>query len=110
MKIVINGDIIDTKDVWKISKISSSDIDRYGFTIYFFNHKEIDVILSGYEVWVKENGIKLGSVFNIKGGYYTTKNYDSYKEKAIQFLEKFRNEVIKYWNEDKKEIPIIELL
>lgn len=88
MKIAINGDIIDTKDIYKITKIQSGywntyDIkgwfepdtngDTFGFYIIFFNKTQED--------------------------YHG--NYNK--------LSKFREQIIKIWSKNQNEIPQFNL-
>jgi len=80
MKISVLGNIIETKDIYLISKIkeekSSLRFLGYSFIIKFFNDKDLKIFI--------EDGRKL------------------------EVINKLRNEVIKYWEENKTEIPLLE--
>lgn len=88
MKIAINGDIIDTKNIYKIEKIITGYWERhhgelawmskgsdFGFSILLFNKHELII-----------------------------KHYDKFK------VESIRNKLIKIWSNNQSEIPQFNLL
>jgi len=85
MKIAINGSIIDTKDIYKITEVSDGGWFA-GFDIYLFNVKDpIFVSIGG------DDDVPYGNRYE-------------YKER-IPELEKMREEIIKIWSENQSEIP-----
>ena len=86
MKIAINGDIIDTKNIYKITKVEKDEIYYefdYLFYIKSFANSEILVTLD------------------------ITK--DCSRDETIQKLNKFRDSIIKIWSENQSDIPQFNL-
>ena len=85
MKIAINGDIINTKNIYKITKVKK-DLDydcTYYFKIIFFNN------IINYITIDREGNETL----------------EICKEK----LSKFRDSIIKIWSEKQSDIPQFNL-
>ena len=83
MKIAINGDIIDTKNIYKITEIElgiSGDDYSYLFYIKSFNNMITSVYL--------DNGIS---------------------ESELNKITEFRNSIIKIWSENQSDIPQFNL-
>ena len=86
MKISINGDVIDTKGIYKITKVEKDEIYYkfdYLFYIKSFANSEILVTLD------------------------ITK--DCSRDETIQKLNKFRDSIIKIWSENQSDIPQFNL-
>ena len=87
MKIAINGDIINTKDIYKVTKIQKVFYDfEFRFSIELFNNHEIQVGILEWAVEEKE---------------YTRQELNKAKIK----LAKFRQSIIDIWSENQSEIP-----
>jgi hypothetical protein len=101
MKIAVNGNIIDTENIYKITKVEIDNIieeseNRFAFykghwiTISFkikiFNNKDIQILESLRD-------------FN------SFINYKNDKFNSIQKLNKFRDSIIEIWSENQSEIP-----
>lgn len=85
MKIAINGDIINTKNIYEITKIEKDldyDCDYY-FRIIFFNNtiKYVTIDCEGIETL----------------------------EFCQEKLSKFRDSIIKIWSENQSDIPQFNL-
>ena len=86
MKIAINGDIIDTENIYKITKVEKDEIYYefdYLFYIKSFGKNEILVTLD------------------------ITK--DCLRDETIQKLNEFRDSIIKIWSENQSDIPQFNL-
>jgi len=86
MKIAINGEIIDTKDIYKITKVEK-DEEYYEFDYLFyiksFGKNEILVTLN------------------------ITK--DCLRDETIKKLNEFRDSIVKIWSENQSDIPQFNL-
>ncbi len=87
MKISVLGNIIETKYIYKITPVNIFNENCGGFVIKFLNKK--DFLIKNY----------------YGGGRIRSTQEDGF---SIDKLEKLRQEVINYWNEDKSDIPQIE--
>lgn len=91
MKIAINGDIIDTKDIYKITKIKFGDyIECHDGKFRFTETVQIPIIYK----------------FNIK--LFNRKNINI-KHKNLIKIESFRQSIIGVWKENQSEIPQLNL-
>lgn len=94
MKIAINGDIIDTKNIYKIHRISKNHVK--GGTKIWFHYFEIESF--------KNKFIRIDLDFN---------ESDLHNEiKQNQFIKKisdFRESIIKIWLENQSDIPQFNL-
>jgi hypothetical protein len=101
MLISIQGTIIDTEDIYKISEVSgdncwstSDKIKHSGFHFYIelFNDKSISVSLDGDSF----------------GYCWWETDYENRINQIEQKVKDFRETVIGYWNKSKSQIPQIE--
>lgn len=115
MKIAINGDIIDTKDIYKIRDITTKDVGHlnFRFVLHLFNGKYIDIKLysNTYFNGNAHSSIKTknGTINNHNTG--TLKDCissDEYKA-ALNKISKFRDQIIKIWSENQSDIPQFNL-
>lgn len=108
MKIAINGNIIDTKNIYKITKLEEKSInasknltDHFKFSIKSFNNQEIDIWING------------DSLFERKPNYQWNDWYlEDYEFKFVLLKQKaneFRDSIIKVWSENQSEIPQFNL-
>ena len=98
MKISVLGDIIDTKKIYKISKLNENGMVipyRCWFTIHFYNKKEIEISLSTSSVIARV-------IYNNSDEFNKAKS--EVKEKVVSV----RNKVLNYWVENKSDIPVID--
>jgi len=110
MKISINGDIIDTKDIYKITKLKSFEWNNghtwnipfegaitndscFGFKVKLFNHKKV-------HVWYNVSDECDDDYKASTDRYEKTTDRKELWEK----LEKFRATIVDKWNEDKSDI------
>ena len=122
MKIAINGDIIDIKSIYKISKLVK-DCDDYltflkyghiyiGFSIKFYGRKKLDVIIYTYTYW---NGTDYCSINNPDKNIKEISNHyngilKQCKESTIYKLQlgritKIRQDILDLWSNNQKDIP-----
>lgn len=110
MKILINGNMIDTEKIYVISKIWSETgkfyynhedfLEKYsfGFCIKFINHKDVSVrIRMEYLKWVEADS--LADAIEITKG----KSDELYAK-----IKKFRDEIINHWEPNQTSIPQID--
>ena len=117
MKIAINGEIIDTESIYKISKVTSSYRGgsyiyyiSFEFNIFLFNRKEIQVynqvsiyldkhssLMTGYSEVIKHNATK-----------EDLENHPIYIE-ALSKISNLRDEIIKIWSNNQSSIPQFNL-
>lgn len=109
MLLAINGTIIDTKNIYKISPIfvNKHGFNSISFTIIFFNGIEeaIEGIPISSDIYKVEDYITIGN---------TSKNtsleeYNKIIDNYIENIKKFRNQIIEYYNRDNSVIPSINL-
>lgn len=88
MKIAINGEIIDTENIYKIGNINFclNEGVQYYFQIEFFNKKIL-------------------AVTKYAEGYHIPKEID----KKYLKLSEFRDSIIKIWSENQSTIPQFNL-
>lgn len=100
MKIAVNGDIIDTKDIYKISKIQEND-DVYGkvFYIQLFNKIEIEVAIT----YPDYNGKTPSSQQE------ADTLLAEHRQKTIDKIEAFRQSIITVWSDNQSDIPQFNL-
>ena len=114
MKIAINGEIIDTENIYKISKVNSEykggSIQYFNFNITLFN--KITVTVSN------QASIFLDGDFRLKTGYFEVlkekatakdlKEHPIYVE-AFNKINNLREKIIKVWSNDQSTIPQFNL-
>lgn len=83
MKIAINGDIIDTKNIYKITEITKGC--GYGDYTYKFD------------------------IISFKNKYTTIFLCDNLSESELNKITKFRDSIIKIWSENQPNIPQFNL-
>jgi len=101
MKIAVNGQYIDTKNIYKISEIKEYE-DYLYFEIESFNKELVEV------------KIKTRNMQNIE---LPKENFNEKSEKSIYIfaeinkmrLESMRQEIVKIWAENQPNIPMINL-
>jgi hypothetical protein len=117
MKIAINGNIIDTKDIYKISEITKDDIFHihFKFTIYLFNAKKIDCKIYSNTYFDGAGYASLKETINFTeknirkiGKLQDCINSNQYKE-ALKKITNFRNSIVKVWSENQSDIPQFNL-
>lgn len=99
MKILILGNLIDTKYIYNIDEVRNTAVNnsnRYQlFTIYFINKKELNIHLNIYN---------LGYQISITNKCLEYK----YIEKTTKKLNNLRDKLIKIWLKDQINIPKLE--
>ena len=123
MKISVQGTIIDTEDIYRISPITKDEKRHiyFTFTIFFFNNKTHTISLKSGCYW---DGDKYISIDSRGGGPYTKAeeeyydfkgdpkefilNHPLYKERFKQ-VDKLRDKIISYWSDNQSKIPQLEL-
>lgn len=102
MKIAVNGEVIDTKDIYKISRIQECD-EVYGkvFYIQLFNKIEIEVAIT-YPKF-DYNG-KTPSSQEEANALIT-----EHRQKTIDKIEAFRQSIIDIWSDNQSDIPQFNL-
>lgn len=90
MKIALNGQIVETENIWKIDEILITSIYP-SFKIHFFNRKTIEVILL--------------ETIDIDYSKNTDDQYDNHKTKLYSQLDLFRNKLIEVWSNNQSTIP-----
>ena len=92
MKIAINGDIIDTKNIYKIHEIDRNDLTggnwNHSFIIESFKNKYLYVRL-----------------------YFTDEELQNKEDNDKHFIKinEFRDSIVKIWSENQSEIPQFNL-
>ena len=92
MKIAINGDIIDTKNIYKIHEIEKNDIISGDW-----NHSFIIESFKGRYLYIRlffTDEIRVNKI-----------NNDNYFNK----INEFRDSIIKIWSENQSDIPQFNL-
>lgn len=104
MKIAINSEIIDTKDIWKIGELKGlikndngefNHCDCFKFEISIFNKESINIYSSIPKSW----------------NLYCS-DYHKWVIKAkinYEKISKFREQIIKVWSENQPDIPQFNL-
>lgn len=123
MKVSIEGEIVDTKNIYKIGNIVGDECwnvegwispeqflthSGYEFTIEFFNKKNLIIRRGGNDIF--KNDTAWWSHYK-KGDVWVRVTKEEYEERLkiiYDELNAFRNIVIGYWNESKAEIPEIK--
>ena len=119
MKIAINGEIIDTKDIYKISKVvvgsKVGTFQYFSFDITLFNKIKV-VINQDIELFLDRNSSLKSckmDLFLENGGFELLKenatNQDLIEHPiyvdALNKINNLRDGVIKIWSENQSEIP-----
>lgn len=111
MKINIQGNVIDTKYIYRIGEIVTKNHGYWNvyFTIYFINKKQYDVVLS----------VPINSTPSLACQFYEEPDFDKYKfeyfsmdkllnhkiyTNKLNSMIKLRNDLINIWNENKSDI------
>lgn len=89
MKVSVLGNIIDTEDIYMITKVME-DLNNYSFEIKFFNHKEFTVSTYYHNV------------------YDSSKNSKENNELKKEKVSKLRDELIKLWSNNQSDILKLE--
>ncbi len=84
MKILVEGHVIDTQDIWKISDISSSR--KAGFIIHLTEGKKLEIS---------------------KGIPYESYSYEIRSAHAP--YDRLRKSIEEKWNQDKSDLPVFKL-
>lgn len=119
MKIAINGEIIDTENIYKIDKIYeygseySDMFDSLGFNIDLFNDKTIEVTVTlpiyfygyGESISRKELGNKQDTGIIMEDA--TMEDFRKMPEyiEALTKISNLRDEIIKIWSNNQGTIP-----
>lgn len=94
MLISVNGTIIDTKRIYKITKIETYSITSKGFnhffTIFFNNSEKLEIVSNDHS-------------------YEETRKFENYKPSKVDLFSNFRDSIIKIWQENQSEIPQFNL-
>ena len=113
MKIAINGEIIDTKDIYKISDVNveyNFSRPHFKFTMQLFNnipivvHNAADIFLDG-TFTLKTESFK---ILKEKATKQDLIEHPIYVD-AFNKISNLRNEIIKIWSENQSEIPQFNL-
>lgn len=90
MLISVNGTIINTKRIYKITKIGIYNTTNKGFiyifTIFFNNTEKLNVLSNDYS-WEE------------------VKNFNKYEPSEVDLFSNFRESIIKIWQENQTQIP-----
>lgn len=117
MKIRVNGETVDTEQIFKITKVIGNDCwkntdnrglshSAYEFTILFLDKKEIKISLSGSQVFKEDHwysnmgGSKVGEQFPLR--------HPQYLERLILIrdrLTELRNEIEAVWLANQSTLP-----
>jgi hypothetical protein len=102
MKIAINGDIIDTKDIYKITKVQENE-NEWGkvFYIQFFNKNEIEVAIAYTQF--DYNTMKASTQEEANSILIEHKNV------TVKKIEDFRQSIIDIWSDNQSDIPQFNL-
>ena len=102
MKIAVNGNYIETKDIYQISEIEEYRMER---NVYFFN------IIS-----FNQNTLTVEIDKNGQRNIIRPPEFENWKKLAPKIpeinkmrLELMRQEIIKIWSENQPTIPMINL-
>lgn len=111
MIIAINGNLIDTKNIYKIDKIYfSSEYEGYCFNINFFNDKTLWIGRNVYNInksSVKVDGI---TIFCFKIESDKKEEWvNTHAPELLEMITGFRNQIVKVWSENQPEIPQFNL-
>lgn len=110
MKIAINGDIIDTDNIYKISKIESNDsgLICHKFKIISYNDKVIQIVYNSkcyvsasYSEYIRINNIRVTNPEEMNLDYVI--NCSSYQETLAKISE-FRQSIIDIWSNNQSKI------
>lgn len=112
MKIAVNGNIIDTKHIYKITEIKNALYNSYAgptdphylgysFNIDFFNKRELIITISGDDLFPRKP--------NYAWNDWYKENYECKFQLMKEKIEKLRQSIIKIWLENQSEIPQFNL-
>jgi hypothetical protein len=114
MLISIEGDIIDTKDIYKVGKIQKDTMKWHDYTKRPYNSDDFklyDAYFS-FDVFLM-NRKKL--TINHSVPWEINSDFEAY-DKIVELSKKYenditdlRNKLVKYWNKGKSKIPQLEL-
>lgn len=111
MKINVNGNIIDVKDIYKISPIfdSSPLLDEIAFEIKFFNNVPTLLIEMNTNISkIDSNGDEVLAfkvlTKNLEEEYFEIKQSKQYIT-AFNKLNAIRDSIIKIWSDNQTNIP-----
>lgn len=114
MKIAINGEIIDTKDIYKIGEIYEDYDNILVFKVYLFNNHTIEVSLILPIDYHNYSGIISRKETPYNGIIMSDATMDDFRKmpeyiEAHTRISNLRNEIIKIWSENQSEIPQFNL-
>ena len=125
MKISVNGHIIETKNILDITPIRGNKCwgnnekclthSAYEFEIIFFNHKNMNIYLSGNQFFGYDGWWESANVFQKNGDNQYCRSEEGmsiYKENLKKIYDKInshRDEIIKIWSDNQSTIPQINL-
>lgn len=120
MLISLEGNIINTEDIYGISEITTKEESffNHSFTINFFNRKKMNVT-HDIPIYISSN---INSAFvEIKGimqedykiltrdaAIEKIRNSEIYKQSLVE-INNLKNQIVDYWNKYKLDIPMLEL-
>lgn len=102
MKISVLGNIIDTKNIYRITPIS----DGCKFDIMMYNQKSFTVYLSSMAI--NNDGTISDSDVICVNRPNAENDIDIAKALVLQYITKIREDIIKIWAENQSDIPLIE--
>jgi hypothetical protein len=115
MKIAINGDIVDTEDIYKITKILSDTNGsiHHSFVIYLFNKKNITITidttcynLGGFNSMIGDRRLSLEQGDDLSLEFL--QQTPEYQE-SLGRITKFRDSLIDIWSQNQSQIPQFNL-
>ncbi len=100
MLVQINGNIIDTNNIWRVSSINKAP-DEITFSISMFNKIEHYIIKRTSFTY----GLTTGNPVQQEDNYMKGLEYLSLLSK----VETVRSKLIEYWNKSKSAVPEIKI-
>jgi hypothetical protein len=112
MKISINGNIIETEDIYRISEITSKDKDHISnfFTIYMFNNQILQV--SNYSgCYIDNNYISINNenTHNTRDITKLKELFEKLNKECLNKIIKTRQDIVDIWSNNQSNIPKFEL-
>lgn len=107
MKIIIQGSIFSTEDIFEISEICSLDeCSKLGFEIIFYNNKRKWISI---ETGCAEGGWMFKNGETYEAWEHRIKQSDKYKEVLAKLTAGYK-ELVDIWSNNQSEIPEIKLI
>ncbi len=107
MIIAINGQLVNTKNIYLISEIKFSQEGNYYFKIYFFNDKKLNIYFSYTNL--PERNIIVDGKKQYYHQFYKQSWIDEHYPELLEKITEFRNQIVKVWSENQSEIPQFNL-